>query len=84
MTDSKKSNPLPALLTYDDVRAVSPATTHTRPGDSSASPNAIGLKYRALLGCPKRLRVDPGCSDAILARHNFSPALILARRADKF
>jgi 4-carboxymuconolactone decarboxylase len=32
MTDSKKSNPLPASLTYDDVRAVSPALEHYTKG----------------------------------------------------
>lgn len=28
MTDSKKANTLPSALTYDDVRAVSPAVEH--------------------------------------------------------
>src|SRR5258708_16130223 len=32
MTDTKKSNALPSVLTYDDVRAVSPALEHYTKG----------------------------------------------------
>jgi hypothetical protein len=49
MTETKKSNPRPSVLSYDDVRAVSPALEHYTKGPKDHSLTVYGSARK----CPR-------------------------------